>query len=242
MPMSLEAARNGVLSAILELHERKVFTKIIRELLHNVKPRLEAPNQPSPGVTVNGRTSYVLASEARRKSRLEYESALNSWARSFRLTDDLTRTGACPAWILKWAEARCDGRDFPMTERGNWKKILVPPPSVPGRLWVSVPVRRKGENFIAWLKRAKPDLRHASSAAQTEPRGAAKGNSDHFEWFVLSNCAGWTAPQIVGRLGTKVAEDAIRKGASAVRCKLGIKRVSANDVDPAFDPYRSTRK
>jgi hypothetical protein len=227
-----EAAQRGVLQAILELHERGIFTRLLDDFYSSILPKYFALNSPVFEEPVFGEQpepvpigSYARSSRDRRQRQTEYEDALQLWARRFRLTRDETETGECLPWILDFGQARCEGRLIEV-ELKSRTGTRMPPPG--GWVRLDEPNTSK-ENPSDWISRNTPALRehfrkvHERQRSRSYPN-PAKRKPDHYKWFVLRVCGGLKFQEIADAIGWSVGEDAVRNGVNTVRAALGVDR------------------
>jgi hypothetical protein len=226
------AAQRGVVQAIVSLHDDQIFTGLLDDLLNSVFPKYlaldspieEAPvfNQPAAGQTAIGR--YTKSSHVREQRNREFDNALHQWARRFRLTDNLARTGEPLSWILEFGRRTCKDRTFTIPSARPAGKRPPPPSGLP------VDWPKPNERCSEWLARIRPALRAWYQLTRKQQRSRsypdpAKRNKDHYRWFVLRVCGGITPGKITELLGIPAADEStIRKGIMKVREALGLVR------------------
>jgi hypothetical protein len=224
-----EAAQRGVLTAIVGLHEDRTFTEVLDEFRASVLPKyraLEVTAAEIRPVTADSSPlgRYIGYSAARRRQLAEFDEALEHWARWFRLTHDLSKTGECLPWILDFARSRCERRSFDVAP-GRRRGKRGPPPWG----WFLDPPNPAKESFSRWAARIRPALKEWYSDARKRQQSRsyanpAKRNPDHFRWFVLHVCGGWKPRKIIDELTLRVDDDAVRKAIKTVCEALGLKR------------------
>ena len=227
-----EAAERGVIRAIQSLHADGTFTTLLKDLDESVLPKFVALDlpiveepvfnvPPEPPVKIG---PYDRFSRDRRQRHSEFESALQQWARRFRLTRDLTETGEGLPWILQFGRALCEGTGF--TLAAEPRTVKMAPPG--GWVHLDAPNPAK-ENRSDWLSRNRGALREHYSAVRKRQRAKpypnqTKRNPDHYRWFVLHVCGGLKPGHIADKLGLlNVQEDAVRKGIKSVCDALDVK-------------------
>ena len=219
-----EAAQSGVLQAILDLHASGKFTSLLTGLDDSVRPKFGALNlpiasepvfgvQPEPQAPIG---SYARSSRDRNERLREFDDALRAWARRFRLTRDLTKTGECLPWVLDFARARCENGSFTIPLGPRRGKRMQPP-------WGSViPAPGPNEKLPAWVARIRPLFMELRRAAQERQRSRsypdpANRTTDHYKWFVLKVCGGLTPGKILEVLEMRRRDEStVRKGVASV--------------------------
>jgi hypothetical protein len=243
LAQSIEAAQNGVLDAILELHSTKLFPNVIDDLLNSVFPHYLTPStsldwgvgqgqgvvkgqastSPSPFMSWGERP------DDRRSTPPEAEVALQAWARRFRLTQDLSQTGECLPWIVEFGHELCEGRSYRVPAPGGHSalnKFLTE--IVPRREGVEVTdPDTKVERRSDYLERVKdahnPHYTALLQRLRAKPR-LDKRNREHYKWFVLRVCGELDLDKIPAKLGVRIELDTVRKGIATVRRDLGLQR------------------
>jgi hypothetical protein len=242
LAQSIEAAQNGVLDAILELHSTKLFPNVIDDLLNSVFPHYLTPSTPldwgigqGQGV-VEGQNSSPpqIMSWGQRPDDRDWsppalEIALQAWARGFRLTHDLSETGECLPWTLKFGRELCDGKLYRVPESHEQSASSFPIDLQLRREGFQVPDPNPGVKFSAYVNGVKSMLKAHYAAVRRRERSKPpkdKRNRDHYKWFVLHvcGCGKFKLPQIADMLDAQVQDDAIRKGFATVCDELGLQR------------------
>jgi hypothetical protein len=237
LAQSIEAAQNGVLDAILELHSTKLFPNVIDDLFENVLAEyLIASASLDRGVgqgqgVVEGQTATppsLMSLGQRLDDRHRsppLELALHAWARRFHLTDKLSETGECLPWILKFGRELCGDKLYRVPESHEKSAHSFPVDLQPRREGIQVPDPKPGVNFSDYVKSVKRMLKAHYAAVRKRGRSKPpqdKRNRDHYKWFVLNVCGGFKFPQIADMLDAQVQDDAIRKGIATVCDELGL--------------------
>lgn len=238
--LETHVAIRGIVDAVYGLHNEGKFTDLIGSLYETVLPKYVALNSPLGGaISCFDTTDPLAASPARipppgsyvRYSRefalrrADFEGALQEWAREGHLTCDLTTSGECLPWAIEFGRALCEGRPFAVAEP-NRPSAPMPPPT--GKWPICNPNPAK-ENRSDWERRIRGTLRQWYSAERKRQRSnpypdPGKRKPDHYKWFVLHVCGGYSYNKIAEVLGVPVQADAIRKGVQSVRLALGLTR------------------
>jgi hypothetical protein len=222
--INAEAAQRGVLQAIRDLHVDGTFTAVLTDFYASVLPKYldlnltSASEQSSNGSYGQHRQDWV-------RRQYDFVFTLQKWARKFRLTEDLTEAGEPLPWILDFARQFCESRSFDSVIDVGVKEKM-PPPASPGWGWVLLD-EPDTPTASVWIKRNLPALKeHYRSVRERRrsPRPAhpAKGNLDHYKWFVLHVCGGLKPNQIAERPGMRRDLSVIRKGIAEVQEALGL--------------------